>query len=151
MLTEQVFQDEVVRATDLNHGSGEVLNRAFRSPVTIIRNDESFALMRREVAAHWRKEASYGIDLTELVWHALSRPAVIPPEFHWVTGFSHEQALEMTNELMHAYRKAVRDGHWEQFDAIVHEWAESGWAALNSDLREAFDTPSDEVEIEEPC
>ena len=149
-MTEEVFQDEVVRATDLNRGSGEVLNKAARGPVTIIRNDEAFALMRRDVAASWRKEASSATHLVELVWTALSHPATVAPEYRWITAFDSEQTLEMTTELMSAYRKAARDGRWGEFDTLLHEWSESGWAALSPELQEAFASQSDEVEIKNP-
>jgi hypothetical protein len=150
MRTDDVFQDEVLRATDLNRGSSEVLNKAARRPVTIIRNDEVFALMRREVAAQWRKEASYAAHMTELLWNALSHPATLPPEYRWITAFDSEQTLEMTNELMTAYRSAVRSADWETFDVILHEWSESGWAALSADVQEAFRSEPDEVRIEPP-
>jgi hypothetical protein len=62
MRLEDVFQDEVIRATDLNRGSGDVLNKAASAPVTIIRHDEAHALMRREVAGQWqRKQATQSI------------------------------------------------------------------------------------------
>ena len=150
-MTEDLFQDEVVRATDLNRSSGEILNKATHHPVTILRNDEAFALMRRDVAAHWRKEASYAVHLTELLWIALSHPDTLAPEHQWMAAFDAEQTLEMSSELMHAYRKAVRNGSWEEFDALIHEWSESGWAALSSELREAFTAEPEEIPLEAPA
>src|SRR6267154_680587 len=102
-----LFQDEVVRATDLNRGSGEVLDKAAKAPITIIRNSEMFALMRRDVAKSWKREASSAGHLAELVWTALC--SINPSfEYRWITAFDIQQRKEMADELMEAYHKAVR-------------------------------------------
>ena len=147
MIAEEVFQDEVIRATDLNRGSGEVLNKASRAPVTIIRNEETFALMRREIAAHWRKEASWAVHLIELIWNALAHPINMGHEFRWISAFDEEDRLKMTAELMELYRKAIRDGSWDDLEARVHEWCESGWADLSSELDEAFAAPNEQIPL----
>jgi hypothetical protein len=146
-MAEEMFQDEVVRATDLNRGSGEILNRAARRPITIIRNDEAFALLRRDLAANWRREATSALHLAEITVYALTATEHLEPEYEWISAFDRSQATEMVRELMAAYRKAVRDSGWDQFDALLHEWSESGWAAMNPELKEAFEAESEEVPI----
>lgn len=143
-----ILQDEVIRATDLNRASGEVLNKASRTPVTIVRNEETFALMRRDVAAGWRKEATCAAHLTELIWHALAHPANMGPEFDWVGAFDEEDRREMVDELMNVYRKAIRDGSWDDLEAAIHEWSESGWAARSSEVADAFKAPDERIPLE---
>ena len=136
---EIVFQDELVRATDLNRGSGQILDKAAHGPVTIVRNDESFALMKRDLAASWRKEASFAVHVTEIVWNALVHGTTMPPEFQWISAFDEGDRQQIAHELMNAYRKATRDGSWDELEALIHEWSESGWAALNPEVRQAFE------------
>jgi hypothetical protein len=149
-VSEEVFQDEVVRATDLNRGSGEVLNKASRGPVTIIRNDEAFALMRRELAAHWKREASSAMHIMEIVTNALMPDRELAPEYRWISAFDRDEATQMADDLVSAYRKAVRDSDWNEFDAVLHEWSESGWAALSPDIEAAFRAPEEKLEIPDP-
>jgi hypothetical protein len=145
-----LFQDEVIRATELNRTSGEVLSKAARAPITIVRNEETFALMRRDVAAQWVREASSAAHMAEIVFVALSNSPNPAPKHRWINAFDLEQKREMAGELMEAYRKAVREGSWEEFDAILHEWSESGWAALSPELAEALNAETDLVEINLP-
>ncbi|MEP6540416.1 MAG: hypothetical protein ABJF23_34135 [Bryobacteraceae bacterium] len=142
-MTSDLFQDEVIRATELNRTSGEILNKAARAPITIVRNDEMFALMRREVAAEWRREASSAVHMAEIIFAAMANSPSVPPEHQWINAFDKEQKAEMASELIEAYRKAIREERWEEFDAILHEWSESGWAALT----EAMNAVTDLVEI----
>ena len=148
LIQEAVYQDEVVRATDLNRGSGEVLNKASRGPVTIIRNEESFALMRRETAANWKKEAGYAVHVTEIIWNALTFPGSLGPELEWISAFDEKERQQLGSELMQAFRNAIRDGSWEELDAVIHEWSESGWAALNPAVKAAFEAPSDALMLD---
>lgn len=138
-MLQEVFQDEVIRATDLNRSSGEVLNKAAKAPLTIIRNDEVYALMRRDVAGRWRKEAGYALQIVEIISRAVARTENRGSEFQWIDPFDDEDRLRMTREITEAYLKAVRDGTWDNLETIIHEWSESGWAALDPDIRAGYD------------
>ena len=46
-----VFSDDVFTSTQLNRSASVVLNRARTRPVTIVRNNEQFALLRRDQAS----------------------------------------------------------------------------------------------------
>src|SRR6266852_1981646 len=107
-----------------------------------MRNSEAFALMRRDVAKNWRKEASSAAHLAEIIFIALSPLTEVAPEHRWITAFDLEQKTEMSKELMEAYRRAVRDQNWGIFDAVLHEWSESGWAVLSPELQSAFHAES---------
>ena len=63
----------------------------------------------------------------------------------WISAFDDEERHEMAGELMELYRKATRDGNWDALEARMHEWSESGWATLSSDLAEAFNSPEDRI------
>jgi hypothetical protein len=52
----------------------------------------------------------------------------------WLDAFDLDQLAEMAAELIEAYRN---DG-LEAFDAVLHEWVESGWAALSAEHDTAF-------------
>jgi hypothetical protein len=147
---EEVFQDEVVRATDLNRSSGEILTKASRRPVTIVRNDETFALMRRDIATLWSKEASYATHLLELISNALLHRDALESEYKWLGAFESDQLNEMAGELIESYRNAIRTRDWETFDAILYEWSESGWAALNVEHDEAFHAAGEEKPVPSP-
>lgn len=138
MQPDDLFQDELVRSVDLNQMPGQILDRASKHPVTITRDEESFVLLKREVAASWRKEASHAIRITEILWSAFAQGASLLPELEWVSAFDEEERQQLGAELMDGYRKAIRDGSWEELDATIYEWSESGWAALNPELRSAF-------------
>jgi hypothetical protein len=47
----RLFGDQLVTATELNRRSGAILDMALSKPVTITRNDQHFALLRRELVA----------------------------------------------------------------------------------------------------
>ena len=138
MQSDDLFQDELVWSVDLNQMAGQILDKASKHPVTITRDEESFALIRREVAANWRKEASHAIQITEILWSAFAAGASLLPELEWISAFDNEERQQLGAELMDAYRKAIRDGTWEELEATIHEWSESGWAALSPELRSAF-------------
>jgi len=61
-----IYSDELITATELNRQSGRVLDKALEPPVTITRNDQSFALLRREevtflVKAATQSKAVFGV------------------------------------------------------------------------------------------
>src|SRR5690242_6107132 len=89
---QTVFDDVIVSATALNRHSGEILDQALEKCVTIMRNDQAFALLRREEAAGMTallRSAQQVLDL----WHAVERVrsgAALDPanEFEWISAFA---------------------------------------------------------------
>src|SRR5260370_42316141 len=82
-----VFGDKLYTSTDLNRRSGEVLNHAREHPVTISRNNEQFALLRREQAAQLVrtvKNISSAMAVLSAAQTALSGG---PPELEWLKVF----------------------------------------------------------------
>ena len=69
MLSESsrlVYGYELITATELNQQPGRVLDLAMEHPVTITRNDQHFALLRREDMALWVKAATLSLNVFEL-------------------------------------------------------------------------------------
>ncbi len=47
-LHKPIFSNEIVKATESTCKSGAILSRAVHHPITTVRSDECFTLMRRE-------------------------------------------------------------------------------------------------------
>jgi hypothetical protein len=156
MTTAQpVFDDVIVSATALNRRSGEILDQALEKCVTIMRNDQAFALLRREQAAEMTNLLRCAQQVLDLI-HAIDlvRSAVALDagnEFEWITAFPSGDLKEMAEEVYEVYARA-RSGEVspEAVEAVIHEWQESAWAVRSPEVRSAFEAPSDEVPLTEP-
>jgi len=62
-----IFGDEIFTATDLNRRAGHILDEAKRRPVTITRNDESFALLLRKDASRMVAATANAKRMVDLV------------------------------------------------------------------------------------
>lgn len=152
---QPVFDDVIVSATMLNRRPGEVLDQALVRSVTIMRNEQAFALLRREQAAEMMALLRGAQEVLDL-FYAIDRvrsAAVLDPsnEFEWITAFGPDDLKKMGDELYVAYAK-VRKGELplDELDAVIHEWHESAWAIRSSDVRTAFAAAADEVPLTEP-
>src|SRR5713226_9070392 len=103
-----VFGDEVYTSTDLNRRSGEVLNHALRGPVTISRNGEQFALLKREQAASLVRSFSRLSGVIEIFSGVLEleRAGSVPSPLSWLTAFDADDRAAMCRELLAAVRNA---------------------------------------------
>jgi purine nucleoside permease len=151
-----VFDDVIVSATLLNRRSGEILDQAWEKCVTIMRNEQAFALLRREDAAEMTALLRCAQKIVEM-FHALelmrSGSAIDPAnEFEWISAFTLDDLMDMAREVYSAYaRAASREAPTAQVDALIHEWQESAWALRSADVRAAFDATADEVPATEPA
>jgi prevent-host-death family protein len=141
-----LFEDQMYSSTDLNRRAGEVLNHARKGPVTISRNGEQFALLRREQAANLVKAVLQFGPTLDLLTGAL---AVVeqkepPAAFGWLKAFDTDDLRKMVGEVLAASIIALRDtGDWDAVNAIIHQWHESGLVAMSGILDEAMQTPDD--------
>jgi hypothetical protein len=132
-ITQPVFDDVIVSATSLNRRSGEILDQALEKSVTIMRNEQAFALLRREQVAEMTallRSAQQIVDLLHAIEQVRSGVAVDPAnEFEWITAFTSNDLTEMAHEVYAAYARA-RSGEipTEEVEAVIHEWRESAWA-----------------------
>jgi hypothetical protein len=152
---QPVFDDVIVSATALNRRSGEILDQALEKCVTIMRNDQAFALLRREHAAEMTTQLRRAQQVLDL-FHAIDRvrsDAALDPadEFEWITAFPSDDLRNMADEVYATYARARRgEVAPEEVDAVIHEWQESAWAVRSPDVRAAFEPAADEVSLTEP-
>lgn len=150
-----VFSDRVIKATELNRASGRILDQALESPLTIVRNDQQFALLSREIMSSLSTEAHCSRELLELllaIIHLLLGNMIgAEHPFGWLRAFDREELGDLYSEIMEAYRKVsiLPDG-WEELKAVIHEWKESAVANLSDDLAAAWSTPEEEVSLASP-
>jgi hypothetical protein len=152
---QPVFDDVIVSATTLNRHSGEVLDQALEKCVTIMRNEQAFALLRRDQAAEMTallRSAQRLLDLFHAIERARSGAALEPAdEFEWIAAFGLDDIKNMAEEVYAAFARARRgEVQLEELDAVIHEWQESAWAMRSPDVRAAFNAVDDEVALTEP-
>jgi prevent-host-death family protein len=148
-----LFTDELFTSTDLNRRAGEVLNQARKAPVTISRNGEQFALLKREQAAELVKSvAQFGqtLELIEGVLSVVEQKAP-PSSLLWLKAFDAPDLRKMLREVLVASASALREtGDWDSVNAIVHEWHESASVAMTGVYEEAMASPADETPLPDP-
>jgi len=148
-----LFGDEVFTSADLNRRSSEVLNRARKNPVTINRNSEQFALLRRDLAADLVRASNQFGPTIELITAAISvvERKEPPTPFAWLKAFSVDDLRKMIREVLVACRSALEEtGDWDLVGAIMHEWHESSLVAMSATLKEAATSPADHIPLPDP-
>lgn len=149
-----LFSDEVFSSTDLNRRSAEVLNHARRNPVTIARNNERFALLRREQAASLVRGITQMIEVVQLAQGAVALrkrcPGEVPPSVAWMSAFDEEDRQAMLGEVFTACVQASTDDAWEAVEEILHQWRESAAVIESGVLRQAMESEADEQPLTHP-
>jgi hypothetical protein len=158
MLSESsrlIYGDELITATELNQQPNRVLDLAMEHPVTITRNDQHFALLRREEMTLWVKAATLSLTVFEVTAAAyrlrLGEAISSANPYHWLTVFDSDELSELIAELEKAYRLAESEsGAWNQIEIVIHEWHESAKAISSPELAAAFSDEIDEVLLTPP-
>jgi hypothetical protein len=149
-----LFSDEVFSSSDLNRRSAEVLNRARTNPVTIARNNEQFALLRREQAASLVKGLAQLVEVVQLAQGALelgkNRPESVLAVVSWIKAFDEEDRLTLLTDVFAACSRAAANDDWEAVGDVIHQWRESAVAIQSGVLREAFASEEDEQPLADP-
>jgi len=145
-----VFADEVYSSTDLNRRSAEVLNHARLRPVTISRNTEQFALLRREEAARLVQTVKVFGGVVELLSEIQSAIAGQTPShnFLWLKAFDFDKddLTRMFSEVLGSIRSAFLErASFEDVEAVIHEWMESASVAQSGVLASAMFEPAEEA------
>jgi hypothetical protein len=138
-----IYSDELITATELNRQPGRVLDKALERPVTITRNDQSFALLRREEVTSLVKAATQSKAVFEALTVAFSlllgKEIGFEHPYGWLSVFEEDDLQEFIKELSEAFRLIDSSSTaWEMIDALIHEWHESGIAIASSELAAAF-------------
>ncbi|HLO84119.1 MAG TPA: hypothetical protein VK203_03760 [Nostocaceae cyanobacterium] len=143
------YSDEIVTATELNRQPGKVLDKACEHPITITRNDQSFALLRREDVAYLVK----GVTQSKVVFEVLSVAfrLLLGQEignehpYGWLRVFDADELQDFIHELTEAFRVTDTSNHgWDLVEAIIYEWRESAIAITSPDLAAAFNDETKE-------
>lgn len=148
-----LFADEVYSSTDLNRHAGEVLDHARNRPVTISRNKEQFALLKREHAANLIKTSLQVGPTLDLVVGALSvmEGKELPASMAWLKAFDTNELRQMIREVMVASVTALREtGDWDSVNSIIHEWHESALVIMSGILGQAMNSPADDAALPDP-
>ena len=149
-----IYSDELISATELNRQPGRVLDIALEHPVTITRNDQAFALLRREEMAGHIKAAAMTRVVVEVmgVAYQLSQGKEIGDnhEYTWMKAFDTEELNELVAEVMNGCSVGYDTGNWEELDVVIHEWHESAIAINSPELEKAFSDNDDEVPLTPP-
>ena len=136
-----LYSDEVFTATELNRRVGTVLDHARIRPVTISRNNELFALVRREYAAQMiqtvRQMRQALSALVEM--HVALAGDPVAPTFSWLEVFEKDDLQRLISEVFSAVGKAVSGAtEWGEVEAVIHEWKESAQVAKSGILDAAM-------------
>ncbi|MCW5314354.1 hypothetical protein GTQ43_11205 [Nostoc sp. KVJ3] len=150
-----IYSDELITATELNRQPGRVLDKALERPITITRNDQSFALLRREEVTFLVKAATQSKAVFEILTVAFSllldREIGFKHPYGWLSVFEKDDLQEFIKELSEAFQLINSSTTaWEIIEAIIHEWHSSAIAAASPELAAAFSAETDEVPLTKP-
>lgn len=141
-VNNSVYSDCLITSSELNRRPGQVLDVALTTPVTITRNNDSFALLKRELMANMAKGIEQMNQVNQLVYvvYRLTSGQEIESknEFKWIEEFDGEERAELVNEVYSALNSAKSTGDWDEVAAVIHEWYESAIAIASEELSEAF-------------
>ncbi len=94
-MTNIVYGDYLVTSSELNRRSGQILDTALTTPVTITRNNDSFALVKRDVMTNMANSISVMdsfIELTSVIRRVdLGQEIESSNGFKWVEEFDSEE------------------------------------------------------------
>jgi len=148
-----LFSDEVYTSTDLNRHDGEVLDHARTRPITISRNREQFALLKRDhVAKLIQALLQFGptLKLVQGAWCAVEGKE-IPSDVAWIKAFDNDDIRKMVGQVIEASVTALHDtGDWDKVGAIIHEWHESALVTMSGILDEALRSQANESPLPDP-
>ncbi|MEG3876137.1 hypothetical protein QT972_01970 [Microcoleus sp. herbarium7] len=158
MLSESsrlVYGDELITATELNRSSGRILDLAMTQPVTITRNDQHFALLRRDEMALLVKAAAFSARVFEVTAAAyrLRLGEEIGSEhlYGWLKVFDELELCELIAEIEKDYRLVESEpAAWDRIEATIYEWHQSAIAISSPELAAAFSDEIDEVLLTKP-
>ncbi len=140
---QKIYRDELISATELNRQPGHVLDIALQRPVTITRNDQAFALLRREDAARMADASGHAevfFNLAQAIYHLGTKKGLQDQHpYSWLKAFDPDELEQLFTEVQEAFHRAhVGEDSWDEFEAVLYEWHESALAIMSTELAEAF-------------
>src|SRR5690606_21041044 len=108
----RLFEDQIFTATDLNRRGGAILDLALSKPVTITRNDQHFALLRRELVADLSALRDQVNMFTEVMGAIRSMQSGNKLHddhpYRWLQIYEADDLAVMSDELMEAFAEVNR-------------------------------------------
>lgn len=157
LYANELYSDELISATELNRQPGRILDKALEHPVTITRNDQYFALTRREFVATSISTTRLSKEVVEvlLAYSTLIFGEKVGLEHPcgWLNAFDVDELKELMHEIVSASRPTnTPEKTLEKISVIIHEWHESALAISSPALAEAFSdsNETDEVPLTRP-
>ena len=146
IISKAIYNDSIFTSSELNRRSGYVLDTALEKPVTITRNNDSFALVERKLMA----SMAMGIEQMKTISQILNIILRInlgqkiekANEYKWLEEFDLDERVELVDEVYEALNLAQSTNDWEEVAAIIHEWRESAIALSSDELDKAFSEDS---------
>lgn len=138
-----VYSDELIPENTFNKEPGNVLDLAWKNPVTITRNQQYFALLRRDDLTQMMKVITISKKVLEILDIAyklrLGEDVNSQHPFVWLKVFDSDELGEFITEILNAFQglsSGIND--WELLDAVIHEWQESAIAIQNKEVVSVF-------------
>jgi len=148
--------DELIPASELNHQAERILDIAWKHPVTITRNEQSFALLRRDDITWMVNAAAVSKNVLEIINFAyklrLGEHISSSHPLAWLKAFDNEELGELIVEIISLFQNVQSEiGDWDILNAVIHEWYESALAIQNPEIARAlFHGEIDEVPLTPP-
>jgi hypothetical protein len=147
-----LYADKIFSATDLNQRSGVVLDTAYENPVTIIRNEQHFALLRRETANCLSikvEKTKTIVDAFSAAFRVLTKENIANSDsYAWLNIFDEDEIKDFIRELREVFSSVHHSDNsedWDLIDAIIHEWEETSFAVRDPDIDYALAEMIDDV------
>ena len=150
----ELYGDDVFTSTDLNRRGGEVLNQARLHPVTISRNNELFALLKRDQASRLIRTVHRLGDSIMLLAQveACMRGDSPSPQYEWLTAFGKDDLQRLLSEVLGATVRAFNTDNtdWAEVGHLIHEWKESALVAQGGVLDRAMSRTESDARVDLP-
>jgi hypothetical protein len=151
-----LFSDKVFTSTDLNRRASDVLSCAAKGPVTISRNNEQFALLRREqvggmVGTIGAICVASGVLLE--IEYVLTACSSRRTSFAWLEVYEKDDLEKFRHELLAAMESvSAQEADFEEIHTIIHEWRESALVVKSGVIDDPMHTPPEgRIEIPPPA
>jgi hypothetical protein len=151
--THSLFSDPVFTSTDLNRRGAEVLNSALNGPVTISRNNELFALFKREQAAELVRSVNSVQPVLGLMAAVVAsiKGTPVNKSFNWVCALDLDEKREMCAEVLDLTARAIEnESDWDEVNAAIHEWKETANLIQSGGIEHIGLSPATEIPLRIP-